>query len=109
MAADGLQKNIVTTNGHIMTKIIMAGYVIIPSAERNIFKAVITDHIRLTLAEAGCLDFKIIPVKDNNCKFSVYEEFVDKAAFEHHQTRNAKSNWAKINVNMERHYSFLEE
>ena len=87
----------------------MAGYVIIPRAEREIFKSAIAEHIRLTLAEAGCLDFKIIPDKDNDCKFSVYEEFVDKAAFDHHQTRTAKSQWAQINVNMERHYSFLEE
>jgi quinol monooxygenase YgiN len=65
-------------------------------------------HIRLTLLEPGCLEFKVIQNKQIATHFDVYEEFVDKAAFEAHQQRIKNSAWAEVSANVTRHYEFVE-
>ncbi len=40
----------------------------------------------------------------NPLKFSVYEEFVDQAAFDLHQARVKSSRWGQVTQNVERHY-----
>ena len=91
-----------------MRKVIMCGHVIIPADERDVFEKAIPIHIKLTLDEPGCLEFSIVEDKDNPNKFAVYEEFIDEAAFNHHQERTKNSAWHEISKNMERHYSFLK-
>ncbi|MFM5384476.1 putative quinol monooxygenase [Aeromonas veronii] len=63
------------------------------------------NHIQLTRAETGCLIFKVTQDPLNPCRFDVYEEFVDQAAFQAHQARVKSSRWRKITVNVERHYT----
>lgn len=92
-----------------MSKVILTGYVIIPENERELYEAAIPIHLKLTRAEPGCLKFTIAADKNDPCRFSLYEEFKDQAAFDHHQTRTEASNWAKISVNMKRHFSVLAE
>ncbi|EPR4995117.1 putative quinol monooxygenase, partial [Vibrio navarrensis] len=41
-------------------------------------------------------------------RFDVYEEFVDKVAFEQHQKRVKASRWGKVTVSVERHYEIFE-
>lgn len=50
------------------------------------------EHIRLTLAEVGCLTFSIVET-DDPLTFEVMESFRDRAAFDHHQTRTRNSQW----------------
>ncbi len=88
--------------------VILTGYVIIPEEDLSAFQEAIVEHVRLTLAEPGCLNFTITPDAKDRCKFSIYEEFIDQAAFDHHQTRTARSDWAKITTNMQRFYSLME-
>ena len=92
-----------------MGKVILTGYVLIPKGEYNILKPAIAEHIKLTLAEPGCLEFSLTQNKDDPLKYSLYEEFVDKTAFDLHQARTKASRWAKLSKNVERHFSVLEQ
>lgn len=51
------------------------------------------EHVRLTLAEPGCISFSIDPSEDNPCTFIVRERFVDQAAFDLHTARTRASRW----------------
>jgi len=61
-------------------------------------------HKNLTLKEAGCLTFTVIPDEVNPNKFNVYEEFVNQAAFDNHQARVKSSKWGEVTKNVERYY-----
>ncbi|MFB9868257.1 putative quinol monooxygenase [Vreelandella sulfidaeris] len=65
-------------------------------------------HKKLTLHESGCITFKVIQNKSDACRFDVYEEFIDRAAFEQHQQRVAGSEWCGLTKNAERHYRIDE-
>lgn len=88
-----------------MGKVILQGFIIVPLSELTIVKRELDAHIRLTRAETGCLIFKVTQDPLNPCRFDVYEEFVDQAAFQAHQARVKSSRWRKITVNVERHYT----
>ena len=92
-----------------MPRVILAGFVVVPPDEYEIIAAELPEHIRLSLAEPGCSEFKVTRDKDDPYKLSVYEEYVDYAAFQHHLTRTSKTRWAEITKNMGRHYNVLEE
>lgn len=49
-------------------------------------------HVRLTLAEPGCLSFQVWPSVDP-LVWHVEECFADAAAFAHHQQRTRASSW----------------
>jgi len=66
------------------------------------------EHIRLTRAEAGCLSFDVTPT-DDPLVWQVEERFVDRAAFDAHQTRTAGSDWAAVTAGIPRDYSITEE
>lgn len=91
-----------------MTKVILKGHVIVPENELDAVKAELVTHKRLTKEEPGCLIFNVTESPDNPLRFDVYEEFVDKAAFETHQKRVIASRWGKVAVNVERHYKVFE-
>lgn len=63
-------------------------------AEAARVRAAIDMHIRLTLAEPGCISFELTPT-DDPLVWRVAEEFKDPAAFEAHQARGAASDWAR--------------
>ncbi|MFB2855039.1 putative quinol monooxygenase [Aeromonas allosaccharophila] len=88
-----------------MGKVILQGFIIVPLSELTIVKRELDAHIHLTRAETGCLIFKVTQDPLNSCRFDVYEEFVDQAAFQAHQARVKSSRWGKITVNVERHYT----
>lgn len=50
------------------------------------------EHIRLTRAEAGCLQFEVTPT-DDPLIWEVMESFRDRAAFDAHQARTRDSVW----------------
>ncbi len=93
-----------------MAKIVLCGYVIVPNSELNeTVRSAMAEHIHLTLAEPGCLDFTLTPDKTNPNRFSLYEEFIDRAAFDFHQARTKKSAWHYASKNIERHFSIIEQ
>lgn len=80
------------------------GYVIARSQDISDIKAELPKHIELTLQEEGCITFQVAQDDDNENRFNVYEEFIDKKAFELHQVRVKASSWGKVSANLEKHY-----
>lgn len=96
-----------------MSKVTLSGFILVPEQDLEIVKSELVNHRQLTLEESGCIMFSVIESKDNESKdnhlrFDVYEEFTDKAAFEHHQKRVKASHWGKVTANVERHYEIFE-
>ncbi|MFM5697156.1 putative quinol monooxygenase [Aeromonas veronii] len=88
-----------------MNKVILKGFIIVLYNDLTAVKNELDNHIQLTRSETGCLIFKVNQDPLNPCRFDVYEEFVDEAAFQAHQARVKSSRWGKITVNVERHYT----
>jgi autoinducer 2-degrading protein len=80
----------------VLSKVILQGYILVPDVDSEIVKTELIVHSNLTKQEPGCLIFKVTPDIDNPNRFSVYEEFVDQAAFDLHQSRVKNSNWGKV-------------
>lgn len=91
-----------------MPKVTLTGFILVPESELELIKAELINHTRLTLEESGCLTFRVTHNPGNPLRFDVYEEFIDKAAFESHQSRVNASHWGKVTVNVERHYELFE-
>lgn len=90
-----------------MAKVILKGFIIIaPKRSAEILTA-LDEHIKLTKAEQGCLVFQITPDSEREDKYWVYEEFVDKDAFDAHQARVRSSAWGVVSADVERHYEPL--
>ena len=87
-----------------MSKVILQGYIIVPQEEIELIKQALITHKNLTYQEEGCLVFNVEQCPHNLCRFNVYEEFVNKEAFEFHQLRVKHSDWGKASRNVERHY-----
>jgi quinol monooxygenase YgiN len=88
----------------VLEKVILQGFIVVPEAELEVVKSELITHKRLTLKENGCLTFTVTPDEVNPHKFSVYEEFVNQAAFDNHQARVKSSKWGEVTKNVERHY-----
>ena len=61
------------------------------------------DHIRLSRAEPGCLTFNVEPT-ENPLVWRLDESFVDRAAFEAHQSRTRASAWFKATADLTRDF-----
>ncbi len=79
-----------------------------PAADRETVRALLPAHIRLTLAEAGCLSFDVRPDPDHAGRFLVNEHFRDRAAFDAHQKRVKSSDWGRATAHLERRYTVTE-
>ncbi|ANB70162.1 putative quinol monooxygenase [Aeromonas veronii] len=88
-----------------MKEIILKGFILVSQNDLMAVKDELDNHIQLTRAETGCLIFQVTQDPLNPCRFDVYEEFVDKVAFQAHQARVKSSRWGEITVNVERHYT----
>ncbi|REC96430.1 putative quinol monooxygenase [Kushneria indalinina] len=91
-----------------MSKVVLKGFIQVPSDELEAINQELANHCRLTLEEPGCITFRVIQEENDPCRFNVYEEFVDREAFELHQRRVAGSDWGKLTRNAERHYDIIE-
>ena len=87
-----------------MANIILQGHIIVPADDLVIVQSELVIHSQLTTLEPGCLTFNVTQDCDDKHKFHVYEEFIDDAAFQRHQTRVNDSNWGKVSVNVQRYY-----
>ena len=61
------------------------------------------DHIALTRAEPGCLEFEVVETAPG--VFAVSELFTTQAAFDAHQTRTRDSAWFAITQGMPRDFT----
>ncbi len=64
------------------------------------------DHIALTRAEPGCLEFEVVETAPG--VFAVSELFADRAAFDAHQVRTRSSAWYTLTDGMARDYGISE-
>lgn len=91
-----------------MAQVTLKGFIEVPASELDAVKTELANHIRLTLKEPGCMTFRVNQNDHNPLRFDVFEEFIDKAAFEHHQQRVKASHWGKLTANVVRHYEIFE-
>lgn len=87
-----------------MSKVILKGFIIVPSEDLNAVQAELPIHIENTRKEEGCLIFQVLQDQEQSNRFDVHEEFIDKASFETHQDSVKKSKWGRVSSNIERHY-----
>lgn len=87
-----------------MSKVVVKGTLIVDKSELEKIRSALDVHVQLTLAEKGCLIFEVSEDPDRPGRFSVYEEFVDQAAFEQHQARAKKSEWMTVSQNVDRSF-----
>ena len=89
-------------------KIQLKGHMDVTSDRMEAVIKAVGDHITLTRAEAGCISFEVTACPDVTGRFLVAETFVDRAAFDQHQTRTSTSPWAKITAGLPRDYTITE-
>lgn len=68
-----------------MTKIILEGHIVVSDSDLVAVMAELPTHIQLTRQEDGCLRFDVTQNPGAQNMFFVYEEFIDRVAFEAHQ------------------------
>ncbi|MDO6686144.1 MULTISPECIES: putative quinol monooxygenase [unclassified Agarivorans] len=87
-----------------MSTVILQGFIIVSDANLETVKCALIHHKQLTLAEEGCLVFRVEPDEINPKQFNVYEVFINQAAFDCHQARVKASYWGEVTKDLERHY-----
>lgn len=80
----------------------LSGTITVPVDDLERLRAELPEHVRLTLAEAGCRAFSV--VEHAGGVFAVNETFVDEAAFAAHQARIRGTAWAAVSANAVRDY-----
>ena len=86
-------------------KVILKGFIDVPEVDIDRVMAQIPTHAGLTRAEPGCLKFEIRQRENNELRFDVYEEFVDRQAYWFHQQRLKDSDWGRTTGDVKRHYT----
>jgi quinol monooxygenase YgiN len=77
-------------------------------AEAEVVRRELPEHIRLTRAEPGCLSFEVTSTEDP-LRWHVSETFLDRAAFEAHQTRTRASAWYRATAGITRDFTQTED
>ncbi len=84
--------------------ITLTGTITIPTAEQPAILPLLDVHVRLTLAEQGCIRFSVTRDAENPERFRVDEAFVDGAAFDAHQKRTRESEWGVETAHLARDF-----
>ena len=80
----------------------LRGTITVPDDSLPEVRTALEEHVRLTRAEPGCLAFDV--TEGEGGVFDVCESFADVSAFEAHQDRTQRSDWAAITKGMPRDY-----
>lgn len=88
--------------------IVLTGHIDVPKDRIAAVRAALPAHIALTRAEPGCLSFQVVEDRNHPGRFNVSERFIDRTAFDAHQTRTKASDWAQITAGIPREYSITE-
>ena len=91
-----------------ISKVILQGHIVVPDDDLETVIQALTIHKELTLAEPGCIVFRVSQSSLQPNRFEVYEEFTNREAFEAHQNRMKTSDWGKITKNVTRHYQVTD-
>ena len=75
--------------------------------EVSIVRTYLPEHIRLSRAEPGCLKFNVDPT-DDPLVWRLDEAFVDRQAFDAHQTRTRGSVWFQVSTSLQRDFKVVE-
>lgn len=75
--------------------------------EASIVRTSLPEHIRLSRAEPGCLKFNVDPT-DDPLIWRLDEAFVDRQAFDAHQTRTRDSVWFRVSASLKRDFKAVE-
>ena len=92
-----------------MSKVTLSGQIEVPAVELAKITVALEKHMALTREEPGCIVFEVVQDSEEPTMFSVYEEFVDQAAFDSHQNRVLASSWSEATKNVVRHYKVTVE
>lgn len=76
--------------------------------EAELVRSLLPTHIKLTLAERGCLCFQVLETADPLI-WSVFEQFSDRDAFDAHQARVKASDWGRESAHIKRDYTVTEK
>ncbi len=87
----------------------LSGTLSVPPERLEAVRTALPEHIRLTRAEPGCLSFSVRERPDAPGLFDVTERFVDRAAFDAHQSRVKASPWAQVTGGLTRDYTVTED
>jgi quinol monooxygenase YgiN len=88
-----------------MSEIHLTGQLVCKTEDEGLVVAFhLSEHIKLTRNESGCISFVVAPTGDPLI-WSVEERFENQRAFELHQKRVAGSEWGRATVGIERRYS----
>jgi len=90
-------------------KITLKGFITVPVDRLEHVRSALPQHILLTREEPGCLFFDVTENATIIGQFDVYEEFSNRASFEAHQQRGARSNWAHVTKGIARQYTISED
>lgn len=93
----------------MLKKVQLEGYIVVPEADIGRVLMELPNHIRLTLAEKGCMAFAVTRRINEPNYFDVYEVFESEASFEAHQKRVQESAWGEVTKSVERNYSITCE
>ena len=74
-------------------KVIVRGTIRCQPDEVDALLRALADHVALSRAEPGCVQFDIVQSAHDPCCFGVTEEFIDRTAFEAHTARTRASSW----------------
>ena len=92
-----------------MSKVTLSGHIEVPAVELAKITVALEKHMALTREEPGCIVFEVVQDSEEPTMFTVYEEFVDQAAFDSHQNRVLASSWSEATKNVVRHYKVTVE
>ncbi|MGB8814216.1 MAG: antibiotic biosynthesis monooxygenase [Paracoccaceae bacterium] len=77
------------------------------AADAAIVLQYLPEHIRLSRAEPGCLSFTAVQTA-NPLVWQIDETFIDRPAFQAHQTRTRASAWYAASQHIPRAFTFTE-
>lgn len=86
-------------------KVFLHGYIDVPNDRLETVKSALPEHVALTRAETGCINFEVVQCDKVHGRFIVSEIFLDQAAFDAHQERTRSSDWFKTTRGIPREYS----
>ena len=84
--------------------VILSGYLDVHDGDIEIVEKHLPAHIRLSLAEDGCVSFHVRVDPTNPNRYLVDEEFATQMAFDAHQSRVKSSEWGQATAHLKRQY-----
>ena len=102
----GLMHSLKVENGEVDT-IYLSGHIDVAKQYIKETLSILSEHIKLTKEEKGCLDFRVIECQKIEGRFHVNKKFKSKNAYLFHQKRCKNSKWNNIEEKIKRNYEII--